>query len=301
MKLEIGESLALSYLKHVKKCTLYQTNWKSTSQWEVFNSEQLENLYKKMKSIENFNVFGRSSLNQLLRQGEIDVIGLDSSNTIYAIDIAFHEGGLNYGSKEETKDRVIKKLLRNYLTLLAYFPDKNYELIFLSPKTNNATEEIIQTYFEELKDTFSNGRVKFSYISNQDFLEEITLPTIRLGHQNADTSELFIRSTKLINLLGLYADPQIEEEAPKPKKKETSKNFTLVFSPSDEKEFKQKLLIAQKAKRTWFYPDGKTIIDYWDASQFKETSSLRGNIQSNNKVRNKAETGLFKLLIEIVD
>jgi len=28
MKIEIGESLMLSYFKHIKKCILYQTNWK---------------------------------------------------------------------------------------------------------------------------------------------------------------------------------------------------------------------------------------------------------------------------------
>lgn len=33
MKIEIGESLAVSYLKHVKRCVIYQTNWKSSSQW----------------------------------------------------------------------------------------------------------------------------------------------------------------------------------------------------------------------------------------------------------------------------
>ena len=33
MKIEIGESLALSYLKHVKKCVLYQNNWKISSKW----------------------------------------------------------------------------------------------------------------------------------------------------------------------------------------------------------------------------------------------------------------------------
>ena len=33
MEIEIGESLCLSYLKHVKKCVIYQTNWKLSSWW----------------------------------------------------------------------------------------------------------------------------------------------------------------------------------------------------------------------------------------------------------------------------
>ena len=51
MKIEIGESLALSYLKHVKKCVIYQTNWKSSSQWAFLGgvkdaSEAFEKLVK---------------------------------------------------------------------------------------------------------------------------------------------------------------------------------------------------------------------------------------------------------------
>ena len=38
--------------------------------------------------------------------------------------------------------------------LLAYFPNKKYELIFASPKVHNATEEIIKDYFNVLKNDF---------------------------------------------------------------------------------------------------------------------------------------------------
>ena len=51
MKIEIGESLALSYLKHVKKCTFYQTNWKSSSQWKRFNEGMVGNIFNKIKNI----------------------------------------------------------------------------------------------------------------------------------------------------------------------------------------------------------------------------------------------------------
>ena len=40
MKIEIGESLALSYLKHVKNCVIYQTNWKSSSQWDFLGGKE---------------------------------------------------------------------------------------------------------------------------------------------------------------------------------------------------------------------------------------------------------------------
>ena len=33
MKIEIGESLALSYLKHVKKCVFYKNKWNISIKW----------------------------------------------------------------------------------------------------------------------------------------------------------------------------------------------------------------------------------------------------------------------------
>lgn len=309
MKLEIGESLILSYLKHVKKCVFHQTNWKSSSNWETFNDEKVQSIYDKIKGNLVFDVFKKSKLSQLLRQAEVDVIGMDSSNTIYAIDIAFHEAGLNYGSKEETKDRILKKLLRSYLSLLSYFPDKSYELIFVSPKVNNATEEIIRAYFSELEKHFSSENVKFKYISNENFRDEIIIPTIKGTIDDSDTNELFLRATKLLSLFGLYSEPnQIVTTSNSQydnfkldDKKQITTDFTLELIPNNEQLFKQELIRTKKANRTWFYSDGRIINDTWDASSFTIESNLRGNISSNNKVRSRNETGLIKLKIEIIE
>lgn len=54
----------------------------------------------------NYNIFKNNvSIKQLLGQAECDVLGIsitDNKNDIYAIDVAFHEGGLNYGSRRES-------------------------------------------------------------------------------------------------------------------------------------------------------------------------------------------------------
>ena len=34
MKLEVGESLGYSYLRHVQRCWLVQTNWKASEHWD---------------------------------------------------------------------------------------------------------------------------------------------------------------------------------------------------------------------------------------------------------------------------
>jgi hypothetical protein len=209
MKIEIGESLMLSYLKHIKKCLFYQTNWKPSSNWDIDanSNDKVSFIYDNiLKHSEFQDIFKSSKLEQLIKQSEIDVIGCDGDNTIYAADIAFHEAGLNYGSKIETKNRVFKKLLRTYLNLLAYFPNKKYELIFASPKVNPSTEEIINDYFNVLNKDFSEENVTFKYISNDNFRKEIFCYTIEKAIIDSDTNELFMRAIKLSNLFDMTSN-----------------------------------------------------------------------------------------------
>jgi hypothetical protein len=35
MKIEIGESLVYSYLKHIEGCRVVQTNWKTSGLWAI--------------------------------------------------------------------------------------------------------------------------------------------------------------------------------------------------------------------------------------------------------------------------
>lgn len=39
MKIEMGESLLCSYLKHVKGCQIVQTNFKVSPSWTMHNQE----------------------------------------------------------------------------------------------------------------------------------------------------------------------------------------------------------------------------------------------------------------------
>ena len=216
MKIEIGESLALSYLKHVKKCVIYQTNWKISSQWKNYNEEKLDIIFEKISGRETFRgILKQSKLDQFLKQAEIDAIGIDQTGKIYAIDIAYHENGLGYGSKEESKARIVKKLVRSYLAILCYFSSRSSffdsspeeercEIIFASPKVVGGRDECIREYFNELKALLEaelkGDKVVLKYISNNEFKEQILDPTIKAGEEDADTNELFLRSYKLLNL-----------------------------------------------------------------------------------------------------
>lgn len=44
MKIEKGESLSYSWLRHVKECQIVQTNWKVSPQWVIQHEEALAQL-----------------------------------------------------------------------------------------------------------------------------------------------------------------------------------------------------------------------------------------------------------------
>jgi hypothetical protein len=307
MKIEIGESLMLSYLKHVKKCIFYQTNWKVSSKWHISTEtlDKVQFIYDKIIKHSEFADIFKYELNQLIKQAEIDVIGLDSNDCVYACDIAFHEAGLNYGSKIETKNRVFKKLLRSYLTLLAYFPNKKYELMFASPKVNQATEVIISDYLNVLQKDFTNEYVVFKYVSNNNFYENILKPTILDSTNDSDTNELFIRSIILNNLFESKNQTIHEVVSLEKTQINTVTNYNddliLEFEPSNQRLFEHELIRTKQARRIIFYKNNRIENHIWNANNFTERSSLIGNIRSNNLIRRWRELGIVKIRFEIID
>ncbi len=209
MKIEIGESLALSYLKHVKKCVIYQTNWKSSSQWAFLGGEKdareaFDRLVK--DGLLSFQGKIEPSFSQFLKQAEIDILGINLfEKKMYVMDIAYHEDGLNYKNEDRTIKSFKKKLLRSYLLLRSYFPeDYEYEIIFASPKVrpklNKELEDATEALNDLRDDVLSKGAVVFKYIANDKFKVEILDQTIEASRDDADTNELFLRSYKLISM-----------------------------------------------------------------------------------------------------
>lgn len=205
MKIEMGESLMQSYLKYEKGCLITQTNWKTSSQWNVSdeNYQSIKAVFEKIHKHGEFSdVFKNSSLEQALRQAELDVVGIDNDK-LYMVEVAFHESGLQYGDKIETRDRIIKKMLRAYLIGLAYFPNFTYEIIFASPKVNPATDTVIKDYFAVLEKDFGDAEnASFRYLANDEFKDEVLVPTLNSALADSDTSELFVRGAKMLELFG---------------------------------------------------------------------------------------------------
>lgn len=75
--------------------------------------------------------------------------------------------------------------------------------------------------------------------------------------------------------------------------------FELIFTPSDEEQFKKELLSKKKAHFVLTYDTGAAKIRPWDAKGFKASSNLKSNIQSQTFWRNGKTEGLLKVEVFI--
>ena len=210
MKIEIGESLVYSFLRHKKQCLVAQTNWKSSNNWHVSKSAKTDakQALERINQHSEFKGIFKSAFKQTLKQAEIDVLGIDAKQNVYAFEVAFHENGLQYGGKIATRDRVFKKLLRAYIVLKYYFPKHHHVIAFCSPKINPATEKHIKEYFKILKKGFQSDEVKFEYYANAKFTTEIVKKVIERTTDEADSSELFARAVKLLHISSKFKTQQ---------------------------------------------------------------------------------------------
>lgn len=206
MKIEIGESLVASYLRHVEDCRIVQTNWKTSSQWKVTEYEQKKSkeLFEKINSLESFKgVFGKNQYDQLIKQAEIDVLGINTTEkSVFGIDVAFHGAGLNYGKVDVTTFKILEKIFRTIFILQTYFSDYDkFNAYFVTPKANPATEGPIRKLIDEATTLIQDEMVTINFISNEAFFTTIVSPTLDSLEDNNDTSELFLRSIKLMQLV----------------------------------------------------------------------------------------------------
>jgi len=205
MKIEIGESLVSSYLNHVEQCKIVQTNWKVSSNWRVGDQDKAiaKELFKRVLGNDMLSaIFKENTFEQLLKQAEIDVLGINTvENTVYAYDIAFHSLGLNYKGNEGTCEVVVKKIFRAIFAMQIYFPEfDKIESFFVAPKVNRKLDEMLNNYIEEARRVINNENIRIGYLSNNNFYGSIVDKVIDSVKTESDTSELFVRALKLLQL-----------------------------------------------------------------------------------------------------
>lgn len=145
-------------------------------------------------------IFKGNSFDQLLKQAEIDVLGFNAVEyEIYAVDIAFHEAGLNYKGREETIKNVFKKIFRAIYVTQVYFGEINkVHSIFVSPKVHNKVQSYLDEALEIGRTLIDDENISIDIISNEGFYDTIVDNTLRQAIEESDTSELFMRAVKLL-------------------------------------------------------------------------------------------------------
>ena len=204
MKIEIGESLFYSWLRHIKNCRIVQTNWKTSSSWKIYHEEEIVKLYdialaEFTDCLTNENTTRTPTIWQFLKQAEIDVIGRNENDEFYVIDVAFHKNGCHY--KKDAMN-IAKKLIRAAFCLYGYFNTKAGDIIFATPKFNPTPLKNTQKLIDSITKFFSDNGFKFNVecICNEDFNSKVVIPVTEKCNDNSDTAELFMRAYDLCTL-----------------------------------------------------------------------------------------------------
>ncbi len=209
MKVEMGESLFYSWLRHVKACQVVQTNWKPSPSWELHNEAKLSAFMKasgEWFSVKyGFNVYRNSSFAQVIAQAEADAVGVRvtaSGISVCAVDVAFHEAGLNYGEKKKTVEKVVQKLLRTAMCVSGYFGADDGDIIFASPKIHRAVTAELEPCVADVNRLFADSGFGFKaeVIANGEFNTQVLKPILSASAGIADTSELFMRAYQLTKM-----------------------------------------------------------------------------------------------------
>lgn len=220
MKIEIGESLLLPWLRHVKNCQIVQTNWKpSIISWKLKNIKALQKLMKEsdffFREKYDYEIYIKTSLySQLIQQAKIDLLGIAYGNDdrhIYAINAAYHEDGLDYGSEDDTAIKVLNRMLSTAICIYGYFGWSTGDIIFASPGINKNTLKILKPCIEQASAILRNNGLKYNLqlMANRDFNEKIIQPVLAVTSLIGGTAELFVRRLHEDNL---FADDKQTEE-----------------------------------------------------------------------------------------
>lgn len=213
MKIEIGENLAYTYLKHFEGCRIVQTNWKTSGRWKLteFEKEPAINLFNEIKKLEDFTeIFRDVSFEQILKQAEIDLLGINTiESSIFGVEIAFHSSGVNYGEKDFNVSKIVEKLLRTIIVMQCYFKDfDKFNAYFITPKSSEYARTKITQLIEKITHFINDDSISIQYISDENFYEQIVNPIIADDFKEHDNNELFSRAVKMLKLNYKIVNPK---------------------------------------------------------------------------------------------
>lgn len=210
MKIEMGESLFYSWLRHAMDCQIVQTNWTTSKYWTLLHEDELNDIMSKtdqfFKDKYGYSIYKKTrSLSQLFQQAECDVLGIaikSGVNKVYAVDVAFHEDGLNYNGKDKTIMKILAKCLRTAMCVYGYLDTKEAEIIFASPIIKGPMFNALKPCLKDMQDCMDNLGFNFTFhvIANEEFRSNILDPILGMSKDIKDTNELFIRSYHMLQI-----------------------------------------------------------------------------------------------------
>ena len=222
MNIDIAESLAYSWLKHVKGCQIIHRNWKGVAESEPQISDIIRNAYNAAAIKEENNSENTSTddlnkkIKQALKQTECDVLGLEFGKDgikYHAVEVAYHSNGLNYSGNNAKK--ISDKLFRIAMALKHYMNIPSATLYFVSPFVRNGELEEIEKEVHNIEENIKKlGEFQIELCFNEDFYVNILHSTKNKDKQNVDLSELCIRSYELEHLYNKIkrGDQKVEVE-----------------------------------------------------------------------------------------
>jgi hypothetical protein len=283
-----------SWLRHVQGCQFAELNWKPSSSWPVSGDMQplMDAARDHFKSALEADIFGAQTAYQFLKQGEIDVLGIRVKPNgeiirVYSVDMAFHESGLNYGGVAETRDRVLKKLIRSSMIIRSVFGSLPQQAVFASPKVGPPYVSALSNAMQALQEFLSAQQIACEalLVVNDAFREVVLNPIIAVATDVADTSELFLRSYQLLRLFEPAADRTAASRATGRSDADDGEVLRFEFDPSPPDAFKARLLDTKMARMTIHYQDGRTEDKIWYAENFTESANLLSNLRSRPQFR----------------
>ena len=168
-----------------------------------FEKEHAINLFIEIKKLEEFTeLFRNVSFEQILKQAEIDLLGINTiESSIFGVEIAFHSAGVNYGEKDFSVSKIVEKLLRTILVMQCYFKDFNkFNAYFITPKSSEYARTQITQRIEKILQFLNDDTISIRFISDDNFYEQIVNPIIADDFNEHDTNELFSRAVKMLKL-----------------------------------------------------------------------------------------------------
>ncbi len=162
--MEIGESLVGAFLKFFESCDIVEYN--------LILPRQIDS------------------------QGEIDVVGINfKDQKIFLCEVVTHLQTMNYGSREETVNKIRQKMEKNRKLAEMQFAD--WEAIYMvwSPTVGQLMDDGLNAMLNELKG------IKVDLIFNEEYANRVIKLIEKASHDIKDYNEPFFRCLQILTHL----------------------------------------------------------------------------------------------------